>query len=149
MAKVKIEDSTGSFEVSLIGSQTKESFMGAFSVKCFLSPMDVIKADRLYRELLGEVSPHLAATDTQNLCFALSQLKYRVISSPAGWKNKEIDGGHLDANIVIEVLNKSIECQTVYMGKSKKRLETLQKELTKEIKSGNLKETDELEGEDE
>ena len=139
---VKLDGSLAEFNISTIGKKTNESFSGDFTVKCFMSPLDVIKADKLYRELLGEISPHLASDETQNLCFALSQLKYRVVKSPAGWKNTEIDGGHLDSNIVIEVLNRAIQGQEKFQKRSKERLEKLQNKLTTEIKEGKIKEDD-------
>ena len=140
MDDVKLDGSLAEFNISTIGKKTNESFSGDFTVKCFMSPLDLIKSDKLYRELLGEISPHLASSETQNLCFALSQLKYRVVKSPAGWKNTEIDGGHLDSNVVIEVLNKAVQGQEKFQKRAKERLESLQTKLTAEIKEGKIKE---------
>jgi hypothetical protein len=140
-----LQGSEAEFTVSVIGKQTGETFQGTFKVKCFLSPIDTIKADKLYRELLGSITPHLASTEAQNMCFALSQLKYRVKQSPAGWKNEEIDGGHLDMNIVVDVLNHAIEAQTMYQQRSKERLKKLQDQLTKDIKDGKIQPEEELE----
>lgn len=145
MKDIILQGSEAEFPISAIGKQSGETFQGSFKVKCFLTPIDLIKADRLYRELLGEITPHLATTEAQNLCFALSQLKYRIVKAPAGWKNQEIDGGHLDTNVVIEVLNKAIEAQSMYQKRSKEKLEKLQKELTKDIKEGNIEPEEELE----
>lgn len=140
-----LQGSEAEFTVSVVGKQSGETFQGTFKVKCFLTPLDVIKADRLYRELLGNITPHLATTEAQNMCFALSQLKYRVVKSPSGWKNEEIDGGHLDMNIVIDVLNNAIKAQEMYQSKSKERLKKLQKQLTKDIKDEKIKPEEELE----
>jgi hypothetical protein len=144
MKDITLQGSEAEFTISVIGKQSGETFQGNFKVKCFLTPIDIVKADRLYRELLGSITPHLATTEAQNMCFALSQLKYRTLRSPAGWKNEEIDGGHLDMNIVIEVLNKAIKAQEMYQNESKKRLEKLQKQLTKEIKEEKIKPEDDI-----
>lgn len=141
---ITLQGSEAEFTVSVIGKQSGETFQGSFKVKCFLSPIDVIKADRFYRELLGSITPHLATSEAQNMCFALSQLKYRTLKSPSGWKNEEIDGGHLDMNIVIEVLNNAIKAQEMYQKQSKQRLEKLQKQLTKDIKEEKIKAEDDL-----
>ena len=138
MSNIKLDGSMGIFTVNDIGSVSKETFMGTFEVKCVLNPLDQIKADKLYRELLGAINPHLASVDVQNLVFALSQLKYRVQKSPAGWRHSEIDGGHLDANIVLNVLNQSIKCQVMYNEQANKRIEELQQKLTEQVKSGEL-----------
>jgi hypothetical protein len=145
MSDIKLDGSIAEFHISEIGKNSGETFTGDFTVKCFLSPIDIIKADKLNRDLLGEISPHLAGQDASNMSFALSQLKYRVVKSPAGWKNTEIDGGHLDINIIIKVLNTAVEAQTLYKKRSEERLISLQNKLTNEIKSGKIKEKTDLE----
>lgn len=145
MSDIKLDGSLAEFHISEIGKNSGETFTGDFTVKCFLSPLDIIKADKLNRDLLGDISPHLAGSDAANMSFALSQLKYRVVKSPAGWKNSEVDGGHLDLNIVIKVLNTAIEAQTLYKKRSEERLVSLQNKLTDQIKSGKIKEKSDLE----
>lgn len=144
MSDVKLDGSIGEFNVTEIGKNSGESFSGDFTVKCFLNPLEVLKADRLYRELMGAINPHLASSEAQNFSFALSQLKFRIIKSPSGWKNTEIDGGHLDDNIVITVLNKAIEAQIQYKKRSIDRMKGLQDKLTEQIKDETIKPEEEI-----
>jgi len=138
MQDIKLDGSIGFFSVNEIGSVTQETFAGEFAVKCILSPLDQIKANKLYRDLIGETSPHLVPENIGALALALSQLKYRIIKAPAGWKHDEIDGGHLDANIVTEVLNRAVECQVKFQQEAKKRLEGLQAKLTEQYNNGEF-----------
>lgn len=136
---VKLDGSVAEFTVNLIGAASKESFMGTFTVKCILNPIEEIKANKLYRELLGETNPHLATEDIHNLALALAQLKYRIIKSPAGWKYQEIDGGHLDANIVLHVFNLAIDARIKFHKEANKRVENLKQKLEEQFNSGELK----------
>jgi len=149
MSDVKLDGSLAEFHFDGIGKNSGESFSGDFTVKCYLNPIEVLKSDRLYRDLMGATSPHLASSEAQNFAFALSQLKFRMVKSPAGWKNTEIDGGHLDDNIVVGVLNKAIEAQMLYKERSVERMKGLQTKLTEQIKNETIKPEDELPGESE
>lgn len=144
MSDIKLDGSLAEFHFDGIGKESGESFSGDFVVRCYLNPLEILKADRLYRDLMGPTNPHLASSEAQNFSFALSQLKYRMVKSPAGWKNTEIDGGHLDANIVVGVLNKAIEAQMLYKDKSVERLKSLQSKLTEQIKDETLKPEEEI-----
>jgi len=135
---IKLDGSLADFSVNLIGAATKESFIGTFTVKCVLNPIEEIKANKLYRELLGETNPHLANEDIHNLALALSQLKFRVVKSPAGWKHSEIDGGHLDANIVLHVFNMALEARILFHKEAGKRVEGLKKKLEEQFNNGEL-----------
>lgn len=144
---VKLDGSLGEFHISEVGKNSGETFTGDFTVRCFLNPLEVLKADRLYRELMGAINPHLASSEAQNFSFALSQLKFRIVKSSSGWKNSEIDGGHLDDNVVIAVLNKAIEAQILYKNRSVDRMKSLQNKLTEQIKDETIKPENELPGE--
>lgn len=145
---VKLDGSLGEFHISEVGKNSGETFTGDFTVRCFLNPLEVLKADRLYRELMGAINPHLASSEAQNFSFALSQLKFRIVKSPSGWKNSEIDGGHLDDNVVIAVLNKAIAAQILYKERSVERMKGLQNKLTEQIKDETIKPEEEIAGED-
>ena len=72
MDNIKIDGSLAEFHFSGIGKYSGESFSGDFTVRCYLSPMEVIKADKLYRDLMGAVNPHIASSEAHNYSFALS-----------------------------------------------------------------------------
>jgi hypothetical protein len=144
MTEFRFEGSKATFDFSSMGLVTNESFSGEFAVKCAISPIDHLKSDRLYRELIGEVNPHLASQEAQNYAFALSQLKQRVIESPHFFKNKEIDGGHLDSNVLVEIVNIAIEAEAKYREQQNERMEKVQETLTKRIQDGQIKKEEEV-----
>ena len=142
-------EQNSSFIINMIGSHTNNSYMGTFKVKCLLSPLEEIQADKTYRSLLGDNS-HLALAHVRQYAFALSQLQQRIIEAPPFWQNEYIGGGHiLDQNIISEVLNKAIEAQEKYIEKKQKELATRQETLTQLIKDKELQRQPELETEQE
>ena len=91
--KIDLLEGTASFYFSLTGSVSGETYKGTFTIKGSLSPLDSIKADKRYRELMG-ANPNFATQHVSQLCFALSQLEQRVLKYPNWWSNQEINGGH-------------------------------------------------------
>jgi len=139
MSDFTFEGSIASTDYSGIGESSGETFIGRFSFKCVLSPFDRIRADSKRRELLGSTNPHLASKEAQNASFALSELKFRVVASPDFYKNREIDGGHLDYNIIIELINMAIDAEERFKVKQQERLEATQKRLTSAIRKKKIK----------
>jgi len=133
------EDGTANITITIVGEITQETYMGTFKVKCMLSPLELIKSDRLYRELLGANSS-MANITARNSAFALSQLENRIIECPPFWENREIGGGHIvDANILGEVIELAIEAESRYRTKKLEELKEKKKLLTKKIKKGKVK----------
>lgn len=147
MSDFRFEGSVAEFDFQGLGEKSNNSFLGTFKVKCVISPMDHLKADRLYRELIGAINPHLASKDAQNYAFALSQLKIRVIESPDFFKNKELDGSHLDSNVLIDLINKAIDAEEAFQEESNNRLKKMQELLANRIKKGQIKKEEEIEKE--
>lgn len=143
MTEFRFEGSKAFFDYQGVGNKTNSTFMGEFCVKCVLSPLDYLRADRLYRELLGSTSPHLASKDAQNYSFALSQLKYRVIESPPFFKNKELDGGHLDANVLVDLINLTIDAEAEYKRRQDAKIKEMQDILAKRIKNKDIEKEEE------
>lgn len=139
MSDIRIEGSKAYFDYSGVGAKTNETYMGYFCVKCILSPLDYLKADRLYRELIGSVNPHLASKEAQNYAFALSQLKFRVIDDiPEFFKNRELNGGHLDSNVLIEIVNLAIEAEEAFQEQQQKKISEMQEMLASRIKNKEI-----------
>lgn len=141
----RFEGSHASFDVNEIGSRSKNTYMGTFKVKCILSPLDLVKIDRTYREMIGDINPHLASQNVENVVFALSQLKYRVVEFPDFWKNVEINGGHVDENVLIEIINLAIGAEDEYIKKEDQRIKELQERLTRSIKNKEIQKEPEME----
>lgn len=118
-----IEGDTALWEIRLDGD-IKGTYLGSFRFKCFLTPTQRLAASREYRELLGE-NPLLALKHEDNLAYALSQLKYRVISAPPFWtsslQTSEMAGDLPDENIIMAVLDAAIGAELKYKAQLKKR----------------------------
>ena len=145
---MEIKDSEAVFDINVLGDRTNQSYMGTFRVKCLLSPLEEIEADKIYRELLGPNS-HLAQEHVRQQAFALAQLDQRLIEFPAFWENAVLGGGHIkDRNVVMEVLDKAIQAQEQYVKGKEKELEQKQKRLAQMIKSKKIKKIPENDEED-
>lgn len=144
MSDFRFDGSIAEFDYHGVGNKSNTTYMGVFRVKTILSPMDMIKADRMYRELIGSVNPHMAAKDTQNFAFALSQLKVRLVESPDFYKNKELDGSHLDANVLVDIINKAIDAEEEYKKQVDDKLKQMQELLAKRIKNNEIEKDEEI-----
>src|ERR1700681_2088031 len=78
-----IEGNTCTWDISMSGD-IHGLYTGQFRFRCYLTPTARLAASRDYRSLLGE-NPTLALQHDDDLAFALSQLKHRVISAPPFW----------------------------------------------------------------
>jgi len=145
MSDFRFDGSVAEFDYHGVGDKTNSTYMDTFRVKTIISPMDLIKADRLYRELIGSVNPHMASSDTQNFAFALSQLKIRLLDPiPEFFKNKELDGSHLDANVLIDIINLAIDAEEAYQKQAQDRLKAMQDMLAKRIKNNEIEKEEEI-----
>jgi hypothetical protein len=130
----------GSFFVDIEGDATKQFYRGFFKVKCVLGPLEYIQSDALYRELLGKTNPQLASDYVSRICYALSQLKFRIVEAPDWWKKEGvIGGGHLDDNILSHILEKSTECELDYRDGIEKKYKEAREKVKKAVDSGEIK----------
>ena len=144
MSDFRFDGSVAEFDYHGVGDRTNTTYMGVFRVKTIVSPMDMIRADRLYRELIGSVNPHMASKETQNFAFALSQLKVRILEAPDFYKNSDLDGSHLDSNILIDIINKSIDAEEEYKKQIDNKLKEMQELLSKRIRNNEIKKEEEI-----
>ncbi len=92
------------------------TYMGTFKFKCYLNPIQLIEADRDFRELLGPNS-QFAATNAENIAYSLAQLKQRVISAPPFWTetySRFPGGGVKDIDVLELVLEAAIVAEVKY-----------------------------------
>lgn len=143
MGDIRFEGSIALVDYQGIGERNNDTLMGVFKFKTVMTPIDHLKADRLYRELIGSVNPHLASQEAKNYAFALSQLKYRILESPSFFKNDEIDGGHLDSNVLIELINLAIESEEEYQQHQDDKVKKMQEMLANRIKKKVIVQEDE------
>jgi hypothetical protein len=136
------DDGTAEFNIGEVGEDSSQTFMGTFKVKCILSPLEFIDADRLRRELLGSFS-EISSEHVRNITVALSQLQYRVVMCPEFWKNPRINGGHVDENVINVIFEKAVEAQELFKAQKLKAMIDMQTKLTAKIKNQEIKKTEE------
>jgi hypothetical protein len=135
-----IENSQAVVEVSIKDELSFETYIGLFKFKGFLTPIDTIKADRIYRELIGSVSPGLASISAQNMAFSISQLSVRTVEAPHWFELKsELPGGRLAENVLTELLSLSIEAEEKYREQQKAKFIEIQKRLQTKFENSAIK----------
>lgn len=155
---IQIEGNVATWNINAVGA-INGTYIGSFRFKCYLTPSEKLAAGRDYRELLGPES-RLAFTNEDNLAFSLTQLKYRVISSPPFWSsaiggngNIVLQGDLPDEPIIDMVLDAAVASELKFLAQlQKKKEETIKqaKDIAEKIldhKEG--KEVDEDEEDDE
>lgn len=141
---IRIEGSEAKFDVNILGNITKQSYIGTFKVKCLLSPLEDIEADKLYRDLLGN-NFHLADKAVKDKALALAQLKVRVLEAPPFWENEYIGGGHIsDSNVILDVIDLAIQAQEEYVKQKEEEMKQRQELLTKAIKNKQIEKDPEV-----
>lgn len=131
---------TATFHVDMEGGSNRQTYKGIFKVKCILNPLEYLQSDALYRQLLGKDNPQYASEYVSQLCYALSQLKYRIIDCPDWFNNKEtgIKGSSIDDNILLYVLDKAVECEEEYREGIKEKFKKARKEVQEAVDDGSL-----------
>lgn len=153
MEKIEIDfyESTATFFVKIDAASNKQTYSGKFKVKCVVSPLEYIYSDNLYRELIGKYNPHLVSEYVNQLCFALAQLKYRMIEFPDWFKNKSggPDGGTIDDNILLYIYEKSAQAEQEYREGIEERYKKAHEDVKKALEDGELTDGKEKESEEE
>lgn len=148
-----IEGNTATWEMRLDGD-INGTYAGAFRFKCYLSPLQQIAADREKRELLGS-QPLYASEHESFLAYALTQLKYRIISAPPFWASANpatLAGDIADENIIAAVLDAALGAEIKYKSQlKKKKLDAVAraKAATDKLMEGDEENEDEDESESE
>jgi len=117
-----IEGNTATWEMRMDGD-IHGTYVGAFRFKCYLSPLQQIAADRERRELLGN-QPLYASEHESFLAYALTQLKYRIITSPPFWASSSpatMAGDIADENVIAAVLDAALGSEMKYKSQLKKK----------------------------
>lgn len=104
------------WEIRLEGT-ISGTYAGIFKFKCYLTPLQQIAAGKEQRALLGELAA-LAPEHQSFLAYALTQLKYRIVSAPPFWNSVSPSssyGGDLpDEDILEKVLDAAIRSELKY-----------------------------------
>lgn len=92
------------------------TYQGLFTFRTVLSPIQLIEADRDYRDVLGK-NAEFAATHVENLAYTLSQLNQRVVKSPPFWLDgsSRFGGAQIrDLDIIQAVYEASMIAETKF-----------------------------------
>ena len=147
---ITINGSTATWEMRLDG-QIHGTYIGTFTFKCYLNPSDTLAAGRDYRGLLGP-NPAFASENDSFIAYALSQLKYRIISSPPFWgtsKDSSLDGNIPDLNVISAVLEAATDAEILYRDQlTQRKNEALEKALKAAEKLNKKEEETPAENED-
>ena len=150
-ADLIIEGNTATWEMRLEGD-IHGTYVGAFRFKCYLSPLQQIAANREYREILGP-NPSFASEHESFLAYALTQLKYRIITAPPFWASQSpasLAGDIADENIISAVLDAALGAEIKYKSQlKKKKLDAVAraKAATEKLMEGDDADEDEDDGE--
>ena len=135
---MRIEDGYGYFDINLVGEHTNNTYMGSFKCKCLLSPMEQIKADKMYRDLLGNNS-HLASVHVSQLCYALSQLSHRLVETPPFWDGQGIGGAHIkDESVILGVLESALEAAALFVEEKQEEMKKKQQMIANLIRNKKI-----------
>jgi hypothetical protein len=149
---IAIENNIATWSINSVGD-IQGTYIGTFKFKCYLDPMEQIRANRDYRDMIGP-NPLGTPEHESFLAYALTQLKYRIISSPPFWSSTQSVGGNLpDESIISEVLNASMDSEVKYRNQLKKRkteaLERAKKAAEKMLREQQGETSQEAEAKDE
>ena len=117
-----IEGNTATWQMRLEGD-ISGTYAGSFRFKCYLSPLQQIAADRERRELLGNqfvgIDEHISF-----LAYALTQLKYRIVTAPPFWASASpasLAGDIPDENVIAAILDAALGSEIKYKSQLKKK----------------------------
>jgi hypothetical protein len=148
---IAIEGNTATWGMRIEGD-IHGTYAGAFRFRCYLSPLQQIAADRERRELLGNtlvgVDEHVSF-----LAYALTQLKYRIVTAPPFWTSANpatLAGDIADENVIGAVLDAALGSEIKYKSQlKKKKLEAINRSKAAVEKLMQDPDEDESDDEDE
>lgn len=115
--EILLSGNEATWHMSMLGA-IEGTYVGTFKFRCYLSPIEKIAANREYRELMGE-QMLLAPEHEANLAYAITQLKYRVISAPPFWTSNSVAGNIPEYEVIMAVLDASMEAELHFREKKK------------------------------
>ena len=132
-------------------------YLGTFVFKTYLNPMEQIRANRDFRELMGP-NPSSAPEHESFLAYALTQLKHRIISAPPFWNSarfENMEGNIPDEGVITDILGAATDAEVLYrkqLKKMKKDSITMARQAAEEMikrkEEETLDEEEDEEGED-
>lgn len=119
---------TDTFTISVIGETSQEKWYGSFTVKTRLSHKDRLEQDRIRRQYLGG-DPVGASQRALTSAEIFSQCAVRITKCPPWWTDADNGTDLADDNVVAEVYNKALECESKLAEELKKKAEEVAKTI--------------------
>lgn len=122
------------FKFHGLGLDTETTWDGDFTIKLSLSPADLLRADQIKRDCLGNTNG--APPDDNSLYIAqmVSQLAVRIKKAPDWWKDSSNGLNLADSNILEEVFSKAWEYIEAYMKERSEKAKKAKAEIDSKIK---------------
>lgn len=139
-------EGNGSWSINMTGP-IGGTYQGLFKFRSVLSPIQLIEADRDYRDLLGKNS-EFAATHVENLAYTITQLAQRVIKAPPFWSDgsSRYPGSQIrDIEVIQAVYEASIVAETKFRAQLKEKHKESIDRLKKTIEAQEQSEKDDAE----
>ena len=143
MREITLNGSTGTYFLDMVG-KIGGRYVGKFIMRCYLTPIERIACDREFRDLIGKIQTGVDP-NVEYLAFALTQLKYRIVSYPPFWDNGDtpIPGGQIaDREIIEDLLGAANDAETKYseslIEKHEQSLKQMSKQLQKDKKDQKI-----------
>ena len=115
------------------------TYTGQFVFKCFLLPLERLSAAKEKRELLGE-HENFATVDEKWLAWALTELKYRILSAPPFWaQDHRVSGNIPDEDLISKVINAAMDAETMYIQQKREEKDNVLKASLKAAEAIVLK----------
>lgn len=115
------------------GLNTGTTWNGKFVVKLTLSPRDNLRADRLYREYLGDTSGASPSEFAVYQSYMLSQLAVRLTEAPSWWKDANNGLDVQDENLLEEVFKAAAALVKQYQDERAKAAEAAQAKIRQHL----------------
>ena len=153
---ITINGSTATYTFSH-QSLTQGTLIGSFTFKCFLLPSEKLAIGREKRQLLGEFE-QLATEGERFLAYALSELKYRVNSSPSFWnQDDQFPGNISEQDIIFKVVDAALYAEALFTEqKSEERkklldqaLKSAEKLVSEQVEEAEKEQEEDKEADDE
>ena len=133
--EISLNGSTATWTMAPTQGEVLGTYTGSFQFRCFLNPTQLLESGREYRSLLGNMGAQASETE-QNVAFALSQLRYRIVKAPPFWESTKQDsayGGDIpDLNILVLILEKALKAEEMFKENVQREREAI---LDRSIKS--------------
>lgn len=94
----------------MIGESTGELYKGTFTIKTLLSYGDLLRLDRLRRDLLGGNHQEAASEMALNISNSLADLTVRIVEGPSWWTDSNYGLNFIDNNVTQAIYDQMIKC---------------------------------------